>query len=216
VFVCIEGIDGSGKGEISRRLAAQKPNSSLFSYPDYANSSWGKVIGEYLNGDYGGIFPLRVHAGIFALERLESKPKLQQAIASNDYVFVDRYVPSNMAYSAAAAHPDEVDDLLNFVVDLEYRQMDLPVPDFIFYLDMPLDLAIENIKKKKERIYTENSFDLLEAKRELLHNASSFYKVLPFWHPPTKFVTIDCRKEKKGSVLKDFAEIASEICSFIN
>jgi dTMP kinase len=215
VFICIEGIDGSGKGTITKKLAQMKGNSKIFSYPDYANSSWGKTIGEYLNGDYGGIFPLRVHASIFALERLESKPRLEQAISTNDFVFADRYVPSNLVYSAAAAKQGEEEDIIKFLVDLEYNQMGLPVPDFIFYLKMPLDLAIQNIAKKEKRIYTENTMDILESKRDLLHNASSFYSQLMNWHPPTTLVTINCTKEENPGVLKDFAEIADEICKYI-
>ena len=56
MFVVIEGIDGSGKGTLTKRLTArlkQEYKVELLSFPRYSDTLYGKVVGRYLNGDFG-------------------------------------------------------------------------------------------------------------------------------------------------------------------
>jgi len=92
--------------------------------------------------------------------------------------------------------------------------MGLPKPDCIVFLHMPVDLAIVNIAKKAERQYTKKTLDLLESKRELLHNASRIYSEMKRLHPAAGFIRVDCTDNATEDGLKSFSDIVSEIVSF--
>lgn len=216
MLICVEGIDGSGKGTVTKLLRehfeAKGAKTKLFSFPAYGSNAWSNIIGRYLNGEFG-VFPIEVQASLFALERLGFKSEIKAALDENEIVFCDRYVPSNLAYAAAAVEKERENDTIKLIWELEYRQMGLPKPDCIVFLDMPVDLAIRNIAKKAERQYTKKTLDLLESKRELLHNVSRIYNTLGQWHPASRFVTVDCTDNATAGNLKSFSDIVSEIVS---
>ncbi len=218
MLLCIEGIDGSGKGTITKLLkehfdrAGKK--TQLFSFPAYGKNAWSELIGKYLDGQFGR-FPIEVQASLFALERLHSKEELKAALACNDIVFCDRYVPSNLAYAAAGVEREREQQIIKLILDLEYEKMGLTRPDGIVFMDMPLDLAISNVAKKQERRYTKNVLDLLERQRELLHNVAGFYAQMQQWHPDAKFLRVDCTTGEKQDDLRYFPELVSEVVSFI-
>lgn len=221
MLICIEGIDGSGKGTVTRLLNESLQTSGLetklFSFPSYGRNGWSDVIGRYLNGEFG-LFPIEVQAGLFALERLGFRQDINTALSEKDIVLCDRYVPSNLAYAAAMTEPKREKEIVEMLWELEYVQMCLPRPDVIVFLDMPVDHAIQNILKKQKRDYTKKLLDLLESRRELLHNVSRFYSSMNEWHPGTKFLRVDCLKNKNENKndLKSFQEIVLEIVSFVS
>lgn len=219
MLLCIEGVDGSGKGTITKLLLEHFQSvgkkTQMFSFPAYGSGGWSDVIGKYLNGDYG-LFPVEVQAGLFALERLSFKSKIKEALSTNDIVFCDRYVPSNLAYAAAMVGKSREEEVTNLIWQLEYMQMGLPKPDCIVFLDMPVDYAIRNIAKKHERQYTKKTLDLLERKRELLHNVASVYSQMGVLHPNAKFLRVNCLDEKAEGNLLSFSEIVLKIVSFIS
>jgi dTMP kinase len=217
VLICVEGIDGSGKGTVTKLLREHfekaGATTKLFSFPAYGHNAWSDIIGRYLNGEFG-VFPIEVQASLFAMERFGFKPDLKQALEENDIVFCDRYVPSNLAYAAAAVEREREEGIIELICNLEYGQMGLPKPDCIVFLHMPVDLAIVNIAKKAERQYTKKTLDLLESKRELLHNASRIYSEMKRLHPAAGFIRVDCTDNATEDGLKSFSDIVSEIVSF--
>ena len=57
LLIDIEGIDGSGKGTQARllcdRLVQSGVTATLISFPRYADTFFGRAIGEFLNGRFG-------------------------------------------------------------------------------------------------------------------------------------------------------------------
>src|SRR5580704_15426600 len=106
-LIAIEGIDGSGKGTQSRILVERLRQSGrkveLISFPRYEETFFGRLIGSFLNGQFGTldqVHPVLVSL-LFAGDRFESRPKLEKALATCDVVVLDRYVASNVAHQGA-------------------------------------------------------------------------------------------------------------------
>lgn len=197
MFVVIEGIDGSGKGTVTKELAARLQQDGrtveTISFPRYDKTLYGKLIGRYLNGEFGSNTHPYLHGTLYTLDRYESKQHLQDLIANNDFVLSDRYIPSNLCYSAAKARKEEQDEVIKHFVDLEYGILKMPIPDVLLFLDMPVDFAVKNIAKKAARVYTDSAADLYESDTQLLKEARAFYSSkLMAHHPKTFFKSVEC------------------------
>lgn len=199
MLVAIEGIDGSGKGTLTKYLEKLINGTSDFracslSFPGYNTTRYGKIVGRYLNGDFGGTaeHPL-VHGTLFALDRFESKGSILAALDEFDFVLCDRYIPSNLCYSAMMSSESERQEVVDHFVDLEYGFFQMPKPDAIFFLDMPVDFAVKNIAKKAKREYTDRSADIFETDLRYLAKVRSFYtNELRDTHPDSYFEFVNC------------------------
>lgn len=176
-FIVIEGIDGAGKSTIADELrlhCLRQPgvrNVQIVRFPQYAATQHGKLVGRYLNGEFGQLANVSpwLSALLYAGDRREYAPTLSQALMTNDVVICDRYVYSNIAYHLAkltthhAAETDELAALREFIYSLEFEQNRLPRPTATCILDTPLKFAVKNMDEKKARNYTDKQRDLHEA-----------------------------------------------------
>lgn len=213
MFVVIEGIDGSGKGTITKELAERLRQGgrtvATISFPRYDKTLNGKLIGRYLNGEFGSDTHPYLHGTLYTLDRYESKQHLQDLIANHDFVLSDRYIPSNLCYSAAKARKEERDEIVQHFVSLEYGSLKMPIPDVIFFLDVPVNFAIKNIAKKAARVYTDSAADLNESDLQLLEEARAFYaNKLMEHHPKTLFKPVEC---VVNETLKTIDEIVEQL-----
>lgn len=214
MFVVIEGIDGSGKGTVTEKLKSQLVEKGksvdTVSFPGYGRTLYGDLVGKYLNGDFGKETHPLLHGTLFSIDRYESKDFLNAAIAYNEVVIADRYVPSNLCYSALKCKTEkEVNDVCSHFVKLEYDLFGLPVPDAIIFLDMPVKFAVQNIAKKAARSYTDLSADIYEADEDYLSQVRSFYcSKLRVFHPATRFKTVGC--VRNGHMLP-IASVVNEV-----
>jgi dTMP kinase len=211
MFVVIEGIDGSGKGTVTKELALrlQQDNRTVetISFPRYEETLYGKLIGRYLNGEFGGDTHPFLHGTLYTLDRYESKSHLKSMIANNDFVLSDRYIPSNLCYSAAKARKDQQDEVVKHFVDFEYGLLGMPVPDVLIFLDMPVSFAVKNIANKSVRGYTDNAADLYESDTQLLEEARAFYlSRLMQYHPKTIFKSVECIANNKLKAIDEIVE----------
>jgi len=182
VLIEIEGIDGSGKGTQARRLEERARQAGyrvqLFSFPRYEQTAFGKVVGDFLDGRFGRLDEVDpyVAALFFAGDRLESRTLLQTALQRNDVVLCDRYVFSNVAHQAAKVdQPDGRRRLAEWVERLEFGLFELPRPDLVVLLDVPVETAQELVTAKGQRSYTDRKADLHEADREYLQRVRELY-----------------------------------------
>ena len=210
-LIAIEGIDGAGKGTQAKRLAesltASGAKAALLSFPRYAETTFGGIIGDYLNGKFGplaGIDPLFA-ALLFAGDRLESRPLLVDAIARNDYVICDRYVGSNMAYQGARASGGERQTLLDRIAAVEHTVNALPRADSTIFLNVSVATSKRLIAAKGARVYTDAAEDLHESDKSLLAAVREVYLTLAKQH---SWSVIDC---ERGGVVRGVDEIAEDI-----
>lgn len=193
-LIVIEGIDGSGKRTqmemLAKALAERGIEVARVSFPNY-EGFFGKMVARFLNGEFGPLNGVDPHfsALLYAGDRLESKPAIEQALASGEIVLADRYIGSNLAHQGARAARSERPSFLQWLRQLEYDTYALPKEDLVLYLRVPPKQAQRLVSKKGAREYTKRRRDLQESNLGHLAAASQVYDELakqPNW------VRIEC------------------------
>lgn len=180
-LIAIEGIDGAGKGTQARRLTdalrATGRSVELLSFPRYEQTSFGRRIGEFLNGRFGALDQVSpfLAALLYAGDRFESKPVLTAALANNDVVVLDRYVASNIAHQAAKLDGAEREELSRWIEHIEFELNALPRPDLTILFDLSAADAQQLIARKQQRSYTDRAADLHEADAAYLSRVREVY-----------------------------------------
>ena len=151
IFICIEGLDGSGKTTHTHRLVQnlQTKGFNAIYTTEPSRGDLGKFIrGTILEGKKR--VPRVVEAVLFAVDRVEHFEKdVKPALAEGKVVVSDRCVYSSLTYQGAAG------------LDLEWigaiNSSALP-PDLALYIDVSPDVVVKRIRRKKsvmERLETQ-------------------------------------------------------------
>jgi dTMP kinase len=150
-FICIEGLDGSGKTTHAYRLVQnlQKRGFDAVYTTEPSEGEIGKFIrASVLQGKKR--VPRVVEALLFAIDRVEHLEKdVKPALKEGKIVVSDRCVYSSLAYQGAAG------------LDLEWieeiNRFALP-SDLAIYIDVPPEVVVKRIRRKKsvmERLETQ-------------------------------------------------------------
>ncbi len=213
-IVAIEGIDGVGKGTQTKmlydRLVQSGKRVLLLSFPVYTGF-FGAMVGQYLNGYFGtldNVHPKQA-ALLYAMDRWETFKKIDTSLY--DVIVIDRYVPSNMAHQGGRAREEEKKSMIDWITDLEYKILGLPVPDLVILLDTEISLAAEQILKKKPRLYTDKNKDLHEQDDNYLCQVRDMFLELSNLIP--YFKRIQCNE---GNIMRTVDDIHSEIWSMVS
>jgi len=215
-LLALEGIDGSGKRTqldlLARELDARGLATLRVSFPHY-ESSFGKLVARYLNGEFGPLKAVDPHlsALLYAGDRLESKGELESALAAGKMVIADRYIGSNLAHQTARVPPEHRDEFLAWLKHVEYGLYGLPVEDLVVYLRVPPVEAHRLVGMKAPRTYTSLRRDIQEADVSHLEKTALLYDRLatePNW------TRIDCSNTVSG-VLSSPEEIHRDILHIV-
>ena len=156
-LIVFEGTDGSGKATQSRLLVErlQKEGYALkkLEFPRYSEES-SALIRLYLAGAFGNK-PEDVNAfaaaTFFSVDRYASyKQDWGEFYRDGGLIVADRYTTSNAVHQASKLPVEERKDYLDWLFDLEYRLLELPAPDLVFYLDMPTEVT-EKLMRRREQ-----------------------------------------------------------------
>ena len=179
-LIAVEGIDGSGKGTQSallvEKLRDEGFEAELISFPCYGETFFGREVGNYLNGEYGGLNDVnpKFSAMLYAGDRFEKRSYILEKMAAGVIVVCDRYVPSNIAHQAAKCDGSDRVSLVRWIEKLEYEVYGLPQPDEVVFLNTLPNFADDLVSRKSAREYTDKEKDLHESDKEYL---SSVYSV---------------------------------------
>ena len=159
-LIVIEGIDSSGKATQAELLfwTFKEKNKKVMKieFPDYESPS-SSLIKMYLNGDFGQE-PEKINpyaASIFfAADRFASyETKWKEFYNSGGIIICDRYVSSNMIYQASKFEDENKrEEYLNWICDLEFDKLNLPKPDIIIFLSMPIEYCRVLLKGRPSKI----------------------------------------------------------------
>ena len=211
LLVAIEGGDGAGKAtaaaEVSRQLNAAGRRATVLSFPRYAETAGGWALGEYMAGRLPRPVSPRAAAVLYALDRLESRDALLAAMAAHEVVVLDRYIASNLAYQGAQAG-DEAAALMRWAWALETETFALPPPDVQVYLDTSVDVARGLIAQKRQRSYTDRTFDEYEADTGLQARVRDNYAALAASDWAGRWATV---RTVTDGVMRSPPEIAQDI-----
>ena len=140
----IEAGDGSGKETqtrlLAKRLMREGHRVVPVTFPDYEADS-SMLVRMYLRGDFGThADDVNAYAAstFFAVDRYASyRMKWGRDYEAGAIILADRYTTSNMVHQAVKiGDAAERDIFLDWLYDLEFCKMGLPVPDAVFFLDM--------------------------------------------------------------------------------
>jgi dTMP kinase len=207
-LIAIEGIDGSGKRTqlelLASALDARGMDSLRISFPRY-ESFFGKLVGRYLNGDFGALDVVDPHlsALLYAGDRLEAKAEIEAALSAGKIVLADRYIGSNMAHQSARVPPEQQEEFFAWMKGLEYGLYALPVEDLVVYLRVPVQEAHRLVGLKSARAYTSMKRDIHEDDVKHLEQTAIIYDRLA---TEASWARIDCFNAGSG-VLRSPEEI---------
>lgn len=183
MIIAFEGIDGSGKGtqacHFIDRLRGDGIDVSLMSFPRYRLTDFGKVVGEFLNGEFGALDQVhpKLAAIPYMLDRWQSLGEIESHLTLRRVLVFDRYVPSNIAHQCAkVADEAKAIELAQWITRLEHNVLKLPIPDIVVHLDMPVQLAAQRMAQRDQgREYTEKVTDIHESDLTYLQRVRDWY-----------------------------------------
>ena len=148
VFICIEGLDGSGKTTHAHRIVRnlQKNGIDAVYTTEPSTGDLGKFIRSSAVLEGKKRVPRVVEALLFALDRVEHlKKDVKPALEEGKIVISDRCVYSSLAYQGAVG--------LDLTWIEEINRMALPA-DLAIYIDVPPEVVVKRIRRKKSVMET--------------------------------------------------------------
>lgn len=147
-LIVLEGLDGSGKTTQTsllhgRLIDSGKPVRQI-KLPNYADPS-STLVKMYLGGDFGND-PDAVNAyaasTFYAVDRYASFQRFwKEDYERGVWLLADRYTTSNAIYQMAKLPKTEWKSYLEWLEDFEYNKIGIPSPDFVMFLDMPIEVS---------------------------------------------------------------------------
>jgi dTMP kinase len=147
IFICIEGIDGSGKTTQAHRLVetlARLGYNAVYT-TEPSKGVYGEIIRKnILHGD--NRVPPIVEATLFAVDRVNHVEKeIKPLIESGKIVICDRYIYSSMAYQGAAGLDVE------WIKEINRHAVK---PHLAVYIDATPEVVIQRIRRRKSVMET--------------------------------------------------------------
>ncbi|TDT70645.1 dTMP kinase [Hypnocyclicus thermotrophus] len=213
-LIVIEGSDGSGKQTQTERLYKRLKNENkkikLISFPNYESKA-SEPIKMYLRGEFGDnvkeINPYPIST-MYAIDRYASFNKeWGNFYQENGIVVSDRYTTSNMIHQGAKIKEyHKKIEYLNWLKDLEYNKIALPIPDIVIFLNMPTKQALELISNRENKITGKKEKDIhekdIEYMKKSYENSLEIAKI-------ENWYKIECVNEE--GQIKSIEEIHNEV-----
>ena len=211
--IVIEAPDGSGKKTQAELLfdRLKKENYSVLKveFPNY-NSASSSLVKMYLRGEFGenpnDVNPYAASA-FYAVDRFASfKKEWQSFYHEGGIVIADRYTTSNLIHQAVKFKGERAkQEYLDWLYDLEFNRLALPVPDIVLFLDMPPEFSEKLIADRKNKFTGETKKDIHEINKDYLRES---YKNACWIADKYNWVKIKCVRDCK---VISIAEIHEEL-----
>lgn len=178
-LIVIEGVDGSGKQTQTERLYQRLKEEGYpvmkVSYPRYDKPS-SAMVRLYLEGAFGSdpdaISPY-IASTFYAADRYASyKEDYETFYQDGGIVLADRYTTSNMVHQAGKIADKEARQaFMDWLFDYEFDKMGLPVPDQVFFLNIPPSVNMQLMAGRANKITGEAEKDIHEKSAAHLKHA---------------------------------------------
>lgn len=207
-LIVLEGIDGSGKETqaslLEKKLKEKGREVMHISFPDYKSPS-SALVKMYLNGDFGknpeDVNPYAASL-FYAVDRFASyRMKWKDFYQKGGIIIADRYTTSNMVHQMTKYEDKKArKDFLSWLEKTEYEELELPVPDLVILLDIPLAVS-ENLVKERAR--QGGSMDIHERHLDYLRKCHDAYQELVNLYG---WKRIPCTEEGKLRTIEDIGK----------
>lgn len=207
-LIVLEGIDGSGKETqaslLEKKLKEKGREVMHISFPDYKSPS-SALVKMYLKGDFGknpeDVNPYAASL-FYAVDRFASyRMKWKDFYQKGGIIIADRYTTSNMVHQMTKYEDKKArKDFLSWLEKTEYEELELPVPDLVILLDIPLGVS-ENLVKERAR--QGGSMDIHEQHLDYLRKCHDAYQELVNLYG---WKRIPCTEKGKLRTIEDIGE----------
>ncbi|MCL2172128.1 MAG: dTMP kinase [Nitrososphaerota archaeon] len=186
IFICIEGLDGSGKSTqaklLTKKLCKAGYNAVFTAEP--SQGKIGKLVRKCLFEKER--LPTTVEALLFAADRIEHvKNTVVPALTEGKIVISDRYVYSSLAYQGSAGLD---------LTWIETINANAKKPDLSIFIDVAPEIVLERLKRKKS---------VMENLQTQLH----VYEIYQKYVARGELKKIDGAKSKKDVLNALYAEV---------
>jgi len=167
-IVSFEGIDGSGKTTIAKRIEFEliKKNFKVFYTEEPTDSPLGKAIRDTILLNKTIKLSPFAQALLFTADRnYHVNNIIKNALEDKSIVILDRFIDSTLAYQG------ENEELVRLINKINEMAVGTFIPDITFLLDIEPALALERIEK------TDKEKDNFE-KLNFLANVRERYKLI--------------------------------------
>ncbi len=220
IFV-IDGTDGSGKQtqfeRLKQRLTKEGIEYKVMSFPNYESPS-SSLVKMYLSGEFGKnaqkISPY-IASTFYAVDRYATfQTEYKEYYEKGGIILADRYTTANMVHQAGKIEEkQERKKFLDWLWDFEFHLYGLPIPDQVFFLNMPVEKSLELIKNRENKFSHQAQKDIHESDKNHLIDA---YHAACEVAKEYNWYELQCMKNHELRTIEDIhAEIYQEIKKYI-
>ena len=166
----IEGTDGSGKQTqfnlLKEHFEKEKIEFKTVSFPNYDSPS-SSLVKMYLAGEFGKNAKdvnAYIASTFYAVDRYATFQKTYKEFYDNGGIIIaDRYTTSNMIHQAGKiSNKEERKNFLEWLYNFEFTLYGLPIPNKVFFLNMPPEYSKILMKNRKNKITQSEEKDIHE------------------------------------------------------
>jgi dTMP kinase len=181
----VEGIDGAGK---STQIKLMKEHFTMkgfkceyLHFPRTDEPYFGELIARFLRGEFGSLNEVNpwLVAMLYAGDRKDAAEIISDWLSRGSVVLLDRYTYSNIAYQCAKLkNRHEQDELMNWILDLEFNHFGIPRPDLNLFLDVPFSFTEKKLLSSRtgaDRNYLNGTKDIHEGSLLFQKNVRDMY-----------------------------------------
>ncbi len=209
-FIVIDGIDGSGKGTqtklLIKALRRDKQKVKIINFPAYSSNFFGKFIGHCLAEQYFNFVQThpKIASVLYAADRFESKNKIEKWLKQGFIVIADRYVSANQIHQGGKINNlKKRAAFIEWLHEMEYNVFKIPKPHAVFYLNVPLVIALKLIKQRSKN--TGSKKDVHEKDINFLKNSQQ--SALWLAKNQKNWITINCLKNREMDTPENIHQI---------
>jgi dTMP kinase len=217
LFIVLDGNDGSGKATQSKLLAEQLERESIscvkMDFPSYTRNFFGAFVGECLAGQHGDFLHMdpKIASVLYATDRMESSASIRKTLEEGGIVIADRFSSSNQIHQGGkiSKEQDRV-GFLKWLDRMEHDVLNIPRPDLIIYLRVPVEISLKLLLEKraiKNTHLAENAKDTVEEDRTYLERSHETANWLAERQPNWRVIIC---QDAQGS-MRSIEDIHSEI-----
>jgi len=162
-FVTFEGIDGSGKSTISKKIynKLKKEGYKVVLTYEPTNTKIGKLVQKCIETKTDPY----VTTFTFIADRIQHGKKIQKWLDEDKIVLCDRYAESTYAYQGAQLEKD-IKNPMRWLKDLSKNQIPIPDRTYLFIIDPKT--SINRIKNRDDLIPFEKTVFLEKVHKNYL------------------------------------------------